>query len=142
MRLPIRQKRKEAFLQALSEMPIVARAAKEAGVNRSTVYQWKLNKRFAAAYEIAFERGLDRLEEILMDIALHGWKREVYQGGRLVGFETVRDVRIMELVLKANRPEKYGDRSAIDVNLHVELPQRLAAGEARLKLLTEKKDGQ
>ena len=128
---------KSRFLAELSLDPRIVAAAEAAGVSRWLCYDWKQRDPvFAAAWDAALERSLDDLEVKILDRALDGVPRPVYQGGKLVGHEQVYDHRLAEYILTRRRPEKWGDRSLLDVNVTVHLAERLeqAAAERRKRL--------
>ena len=83
------------------------------GVSRDAVY--KLRDR-DAAFEEALSLALDRyaasLESELHSRIFHGLQRPVFQRGELVGHETLKSDRLLEVALRARLPEKYSERIA------------------------------
>lgn len=104
------------FLAALAEAPNVAAACQAAGVGRSTAYDHRRGSpEFAAAWEAALDAGTDALVGECYRRARHGAERPVYQGGEKVGSVTEYSDTLAIFLLKAHRPEVYGDRSKVDM---------------------------
>lgn len=66
-----------AFLAALREYPLVNRAARAAGVGKSTVYDWRReDPDFRAAWAEALDEGVERIEEVTHRAAINDHTRE------------------------------------------------------------------
>jgi hypothetical protein len=86
-----------AFLKALREVPSVTNACAVARIDRATAYRHKsADEAFAEAWEDALGTSVDNVEHRAFEKALEG------------------DPQLMAMVLKAYRPERYGDRQRID----------------------------
>lgn len=115
--------RKETFLRALrgeygTTPKSVAAAAKQAGVERSTVRKWNQDDPvFKEAYDDAFEDGTDIIEDAAIGRAVNGVSTPVYQGGIHVGDKQVYSDGLMQMVLAGRRPERY--RTGFEVNTNV-----------------------
>jgi hypothetical protein len=84
---------REAFLGALRETCNVSHAARSAGIGRRTAYDWRdADPDFAAAWQEAEDEAVDKLEQVARDRAIDG------------------SDRMMEILLKAHRPDKYVER--------------------------------
>jgi hypothetical protein len=84
---------RETFLEQLRETCNVSHSAREAGISRTVAYEWRASDPdFAAAWEDAEEQAVDKLEKVARDRAIDG------------------SDRMMEILLKAHRPEKYVER--------------------------------
>jgi hypothetical protein len=101
---------RKAFLDALSRMANVRVACEVAGVSRATAYRTRAdNQTFARQWDEAIEAACDRLEQ-------EAWRRGVAGGERPVTVagekEMVREYsdRMLEMLLKAHRPEKFRER--------------------------------
>lgn len=106
-------KRRARFLEVLSEHAIVGRAARAAGASRSAFYRWRReDAAFAADWEEAVELGISALEDEALRRALEGEEAPVFHGGRQVGVTRKFSERLLIFMLKARRPEVYGDRAA------------------------------
>lgn len=84
---------KEPFLASLRECPNVLKAAKAAGTSRRNVYKARKNsKTFAAAWDEAFQEGIDKIEGVAMSNALDS---------------DPKNNSMRMFMLKAWRPERY-----------------------------------
>jgi hypothetical protein len=106
---------KQAFLAEFRLHGIVAPAARAAGIARQTVYEWQEHDpEFAVALNLAREEAIDALEHEAHRRAVFGVKQErpIYYRGELVGTQEVTEYsdRLLELALKAGRPDKYRER--------------------------------
>lgn len=102
---------KPLFLEGLRAHANVSRAAKDAGVNRRTVYREReASESFVEAWDDALEEGLDYLEEEARRRAFEGTLKPVYQQGDLVGHVQQYSDTLMIFLLKGRRPEVYGDK--------------------------------
>lgn len=85
---------RKAFIQRLSETCNVSEAARCARISRTAAYEWREDDPgFAAAWKDAEEQAADALE-------LEAWNRAT----------TDKSDRMLEILLKAHRPEKFVDR--------------------------------
>ncbi len=124
---PARRKR---FLEVLRATCNVSEAARSCGVERRTAYNHRdADPAFRAAWDEAVEEAIDRLEREAWRRGVEGVDRPVtYQGEITASFKEYSD-RMLELLLKAHRPEKYKDR--------IENQHTGKAGEPLLPDLTE-----
>lgn len=84
---------REAFLTTLRETCNVSASCRAAMIGRTAAYDWRRDDAdFAAAWEEAEEEAIDKLEEVARERAIDG------------------SDRMMEILLKAHRPEKYVER--------------------------------
>lgn len=75
---------RDAFLQALREVPVVARACEAVGIERSTAYRAReADKDFAQAWDDAMEHGVDRAEAEAFRRAVTGFEEPVVYQGQL-----------------------------------------------------------
>ena len=90
--------RKAMFLRELMRSPVVGTAARRAGLTRSAVYRERdRNDLFRVAWDQALVAAVDDVEQVLVEKA---------QGG---------DIKAIDMVLKAHRPERYRDRHEVAV---------------------------
>lgn len=107
--------RRRAFLEAFRLSGNVSAAARAADVDRTTPYGWAAaDPDFKAAWEVAEQEAIDRLEAEAWRRAHDGVEEPVYQGGSLVGHKRVYSDQLMVLLLKAHRPDKYRERQSIE----------------------------
>lgn len=104
-----------AFLKSMAKLGNVTKACRAAKVGRSTAYDMYLSDAdFAQAWDEALEEATDLLEAEARRRAEQGVRTPIYQGGLLVGYKQMYSDGLMQMLLKANRPEKYKERSAVD----------------------------
>jgi hypothetical protein len=108
--------RQAAFLTNYAEFGIIGTAAREAGIDRQTVYDWrKASKEFAAAMDAALEESTDKLEREATRRAREGWLEPVYQQGQEVGTVRKYSDSLLTLMLKANRPRRFRENIAAEL---------------------------
>ena len=92
----------------------IGRAAAKSGITRQTHYNWlKEDARYAAVYENDVRpQAVSVLEDEAQRRAT-GFEEDVYYKGRKVGTITKYSDKLMEILLKANAPEKYRERSEV-----------------------------
>lgn len=79
-----RQDWKPIFLASLAEVPVVARAARAVGLDRSTVYRHRdADADFAKAWDDAIEDGIDNAEQEAFRRGVVGWREPLTHQGRL-----------------------------------------------------------
>lgn len=87
---------RETFLAQLRLVPNVSAAARAAKISRNAAYTWRdEDPDFAAAWEDAINEAVDDLEQV-------AWERAKDQSDRM-----------MEILLKAHRSDKYVERKLI-----------------------------
>jgi hypothetical protein len=91
------------------------------------VYWWREHdENFVLRENEAQQVLTDALEEEAVRRGLDGYQRPIYQRGELVGHETVYSDQLLNLQLRARRPEKYRER--VDVSGSVEQIVREVVG--------------
>lgn len=86
------------FLATLEETCNVSASARAAGLGRRTVYEWREDDpTFAADWDEAEEIAADKLEQVARERAIDG------------------SDRMLEILLKAHRPEKFVERQHLKV---------------------------
>ncbi len=126
------------FLGALSTGLTVSGAAKQAGVPRRTVYNWReADPVFAAAWDDAVEDGADVLEDEARRRAVEGVEEPMLFMGRIVKDEkgntlTVRKYSdtLMTLLLKGRRPNVYRERVSAEIDANLKGKVELTADDA------------
>jgi hypothetical protein len=104
-----------AFLKSMAKLGNVTRACKAAKIGRSTAYDmYEGDAAFAKAWDSAVEEATDLLELEARRRAETGVRMPIYQGGLLVGHKQVYSDGLLQMLLKANRPHKYKEFSAVD----------------------------
>lgn len=110
----------EAFLAAYAAEGVITAAAALAKIDRKRHYEWLDDSEKYPDYEGRFkeahEKACDRLEKEAVRRAVEGWEEPVYgSGGPGVGSVQVGAVRkysdrMLEIMLKARRPERFRER--------------------------------
>ena len=106
---------REKFLAALRETCNVTESARLVGVSRRCAYDHKeADPEFSQAWEEAVDEAADRLEREAWRRGVEGIDKPVtYQGVITATYKEYSD-RMLELLLKAHRPEKFKDRQETD----------------------------
>lgn len=118
---PITAKQKATFLKFFSETGNATQAAEAAGFSRATAYRARHNDPdFAKAWDEAEERAADMLEAEARRRAVEGTERYVISQGKLVNgpdgkplIERAYSDRLLEMLLRAHRPDKFAERRQI-----------------------------
>lgn len=92
--------KRDVFLQALAELPTIARAAKVAGIDKQTAYNWrKSDPEFARAWDDALESGVDQMEQAVMQRVIDGKCSDI----------------LAIFMLKSWRRDRYSDRAQLEI---------------------------
>lgn len=111
--------KQRAFLAAYAESGNVSKASRDAGVQKSTHYQWKSNPVYMEAFEAAHEIACDALEWEARRRAIDGVLKPVYHRGKVVGEVVEYSDALLMFLLRAERRQKFN-------------PSKDAAGEGTL----------
>lgn len=108
---------KHEFLEALAKDGRRNAAARAVGVSPSTVSKWlKDDEQFADAFREAQQDLTELLEESALEKAIDGkLEKRFDKDGNLISERYVYSDTLHVLLLKANAPEKYKDRSATEI---------------------------
>ena len=102
---------RETFLAALRETCNVSEAARTARISRNTAYEHrKADPAFAEAWDEAEQEAADKLEREAWRRSVEGTDKPVVYKGEITGTYKEYSDRMLELLLKAHRPEKFKDR--------------------------------
>lgn len=106
---------REIFLATLAETCNVSEAARQAGIGRTCAYEWRNDDpAFAAAWDSAEQEAVDKLEREAWRRAVEGTDKPVtFQGMITATYKEYSD-RMLEILLKGHRPEKYAERSKVE----------------------------
>lgn len=102
--------RQRAFIAALAETGSVKHAAQRIGMSIDGAYQLRRQKgadSFAAAWHAALDQGVQRLEDIALERAIHGIEVPVYSYGKLVGTRRVFNDRLLMFLLRNRAHDRY-----------------------------------
>lgn len=140
----IRHPKKRAFLAAYARTGNVSEAARIAGVNRMSHYNWLADdERYADVFAHAHDIAIEYLEAVARQRATEGWLEPVFHKGEVVGHVRKFSDTLLIFLLKGARPETYrenatirhtgtGAGGAIQIEGDYELSQRLMADPAML----------
>ena len=133
-RAPMPKAKVDAFFHHLGRTGSVTIAAERAQLRRSSLYQRRQDdEAFAERWARALDLGVERLQDNAMHRAMNGTEKPVFRNGQKVGAVQQFDNRLLQFLLKAHRPDLYGDRGhAAASALPFDLVKRMAAAEARL----------
>lgn len=102
----------DVFLAEYAKAGIVTTAARKARVTRANVYaRRESHPEFAQAMDAAREEATDLLEAEALRRAAKGTLKPVFYKGQQCGSIREYSDALMALLLKANRPEKYKERT-------------------------------
>ena len=108
--------RQRAFIAHLAATGIVKQAALHIGASLEALY--KLRNRpgaqgFAAAWDAAVDRGMQRMEDCALARAIEGEERLLVSGGRVLGVERRHNEGLVQFMLRNRRPERYAARPEV-----------------------------
>lgn len=102
---------REKFLAVLRETCNVSEAARAIGVSRRAVYDWReAHADFRADWEDAEQEAADKLEREAWRRAVEGTDKPVTFHGAITATYKEYSDRMLELLLKAHKPEKYREK--------------------------------
>lgn len=107
----------KAFLDSLRRYGVVTAACEAAKVARRTVYDRRdKDAAFADAWDEALDMAADRLELEARRRAERGVLKPIHYKGARIGYMREYSDTLMALMLKANKPDKYGDKMTIRID--------------------------
>lgn len=108
--------REEKFLEVFRETCNVSEAASKAGIGRRTAYEWRdADDDFASRWLEAEQEAADKLEREAWRRAVEGVDRPVTYQGQITDTYKEYSDRMLEVLLKAHRRDKYGDKVQAEV---------------------------
>lgn len=102
--------RQKAFIEALADTGSVKAAAHAVNMSPEGAYQLRRQpgaEEFAAAWNAALDHGIQRLEDIAMERAIHGVEVPVYSYGKLVGSRIVHNDRLLMFMLRNRASDRF-----------------------------------
>jgi hypothetical protein len=103
--------RQRAFVAHLAATGIVKQAARHIGASLEALYKLRHRpgaEEFAAAWDAAVDRGVQRLEDCALARAIEGEERLVVSGGQVLGSETRYNDNLVMFFLRNRRPDRHG----------------------------------
>jgi len=103
--------KREGFIEGLRFTGNVSAAARAVGWSRRAAYDYRdVHDDFAQAWDDAIEEATDALEEEARRRAVDGVVEPVYHQGQVCGGIKKYSDRMLEILLKGHRPEKFRER--------------------------------
>jgi hypothetical protein len=128
--------KRKAFLEELATTVNVAAAAKKARISSSSAYRERQkNAGFRAAWEDAIREGYAQLEVAMLERALNGVDKPVFQTGKEVGRVREYSDRLALTLFAAHRETAKGARAQADDEA---AKAARAEIEARLELMARR----
>lgn len=120
----------DKFFAAFAETGIVLRACKAAQVSRSTVYLHRdKDEAFAERWREAEEESADAAESEAWRRGVEGIDKPVFYKGEQVSVMREYSDRMLELVLKARRPDRFRDNHKHEIGGEATVHFVLSPGE-------------
>lgn len=130
--------RQDRFLEAFTASGSIQTAARWSQCHRRAHYEWlKNDPSYAPRFEEALKAAARKFEDEAVRRAVHGTTKGVYYKGKKVAVEREYSDQLLALLLKANNPEKFGDKSKLDVNVARVTSIEQVPTEVLLQLLPE-----
>lgn len=109
---------REKFIDTLRDSCNISESARAAGIARSAVYEWRdADAGFAQEWADAEQEAADKLEREAWRRAVDGVDKPIsYQGEITATYKEYSD-RMLEILLKAHRPDKFTDRSKLTLDM-------------------------
>ena len=100
----------DKFLDNVAATANISLSAEMAGFKRTAFYERKaIDEDFARRFELAYEQGIDALEEEALRRAFKGIDDPVFYKGDVVGHIKKYSDSLAMFMLKGAKPEKYRD---------------------------------
>ena len=107
---------KARYLKEVALWGTVSAGCKAAHVDKGTVLRWRVeDDAFLQLEADARDILIDSMEAEAYRRGVKGVERPVYQGGALAGYVTEYSDLLLQLMLRANRPEKYREKNEVQV---------------------------
>ena len=106
----ITPERQREFIAALAATGIVTQAARRIGASLEALYRLRHQpgaEGFAAAWELAIDRGIARLEDCALERAIAGEERPIVRGGEVVGTWRRYDTALLLFLLRQRRGQRW-----------------------------------
>lgn len=115
-RTKLTDRTREKFLEVLRATCNVSEAARAVGISRTAAYERRADAQFALAWDEAEQEAADRLEREAWRRAAEGTKKPIVYKGKITGHYVEYSDRMLELLLKAHRPDKFRERVSTEVS--------------------------
>lgn len=105
--------RQRAFIAALADTGVVSSAARYVNMSKWTAYALRRHpgaESFRRAWDAALDMGVQRLKDELYERAIEGQLKPVFVGGKLKGFQRVKNDRLLMFALRMSARDERGER--------------------------------
>lgn len=112
--------RQREFIAVLAATGIVTQAARAIGASLEALYRLRGMpgaQHFAAAWELAIDRGVQRLEDCALERAIQGEERFLVQGGAVVASWRRYDTGLLMFLLRQRRADRFNASASQFANL-------------------------
>jgi hypothetical protein len=112
--------RQRAFIACLAATGIVTQAARSIGASLEALYRLRHQpgaEGFSAAWELAIDRGIARLEDCALERAIAGEPREIVRQGEVVARWVRYDTALMLFLLRQRRAGRWSAEGSHFANL-------------------------
>ncbi len=137
--------RQRAFIAELAACGIVTQAARRIGASVEALYKLRHKpgaEAFSAAWDVAIDRGMARLEDCALERALQGEERVVVRDGEVVATWRRYDTALLVFLLRHRRAQRFG-RNPLPPEpqvSHEEVAASINAKLARLREMVEARE--
>jgi len=107
--------RQRPFIAALAASGIVTQAAREIGASLEALYRLRHlpgAEGFSAAWELAIDRGIARLEDYALERAIEGEEQVVVRNGEVVARYRRHDTQLLMFLLRQRRGKRWNGEGA------------------------------
>ncbi len=140
-----RNPNQEAFLKAITEVPIIRTAAEIAGIRRETHYKWlKEDPTYADRFLEAFDQGTDRVVETAWKLGVEGVTKPIVSGGEIITTVREYDSKMTQMLARGWKPKVFGTTEhrltvggSVDININADNAAALAVLMNDPKLLRQ-----
>ncbi|WP_374527195.1 hypothetical protein [Novosphingobium sp.] len=130
------EERQRGFIAALADTGSVKAAAQRVNMTPEGAYQLRRHpeaESFRQAWETALALGVQQLEDIAMERALHGQEVPVYSYGKLIGSRVVYNDRLLMFLLRNRAPTRFSADGRVTARRSAIGDPQLATQLSRLK---------
>ncbi len=106
----ITPERQRAFIAMLAATGIVTQAARHVGASLETLYSLRHRagaEGFSAAWDMALDRGMARLEDCALERAILGEERPIVSFGQVLGSWRRYDTTLITFLLRQRRSDRF-----------------------------------
>jgi hypothetical protein len=107
--------RQRAFIAALAATGTVTQAARSIGASLEALYKLRHRpgaEQFSAAWDLAIERGIGRLEDCALELAIAGEELPIVSAGKLLGTYRKHNFGHIRFVLSQRRAARWSAQGA------------------------------